>query len=255
MIVQPDFADHWKTDMLVRLSGSEASVRCLLRFWSHCQNRKQWRFNNFTPEILAAICKWTGDANAFWSAMTQTFAELREDGTLIAHEWEDMNATLLARWKGGKATQKKWSAHSSAKAKPRPSQGDKIREDKSREDKIEKKGLTTFVPPSDAGASLRGKFEEWMQFRRGLGKKPKHWAAMFEEQWKWLQPFGEPMAIQVLTQSIRNGWQGLFEVKDSQNNQSPAKPRPKFIDRTGETNEQQLARQLAEASKKLGGRL
>jgi hypothetical protein len=73
----------------------------------------------------------------------------------------------------------------------------------------------SFIVPADAGALLRVKFEEWMQFRRGLGKKPKDWVKMFEEQWAWLLAYGEPMAIQILSQSIRNGWQGLFEIKQA----------------------------------------
>jgi len=78
MIVQPDFADHWKTELLIRVTGSEASVRCLLRFWSDCQNRRKWKFYGMTPATLAAVCKWTGDPETFWNAMTQTFLDIDE---------------------------------------------------------------------------------------------------------------------------------------------------------------------------------
>jgi hypothetical protein len=105
MIVQPDFADHWKTDLLVRMAGSESAVRCLLRFWSHCQNRRKWRFDELCPSMLAGICKWTGDENVFWDAMTHTFLDV-EDGIVIAHEWETINSRLIHNWtvgpKGGR---------------------------------------------------------------------------------------------------------------------------------------------------------
>lgn len=102
MIVQPDFADHWKTELLVRVCGSETAVRCLLRFWSHCQNRKKWSFEDMTPELLAAICRWPGDAAIFWSAMTQTFIDVKGK-TATAHEWEEANARLVHNWTVGKS--------------------------------------------------------------------------------------------------------------------------------------------------------
>ena len=100
MIVQPDFADHWKTELLVRETGSEAAVRCVLRFWSHCQNRRKWRFDGMTPETLAAICKWAGDPQTFWGAMTQTFLDIEGD-CVIAHEWEAINSRLVHNWTVG----------------------------------------------------------------------------------------------------------------------------------------------------------
>ena len=55
---------------------------------------------------------------------------------------------------------------------------------------------------------------------------------MFAKQVEWLKPFGEAMAIQILAQSIRNGWQGLFELKTNQNGlwNSPAERRQAEID-------------------------
>jgi hypothetical protein len=79
-----------------------------------------------------------------------------------------------------------------------------------------------FIVPADAGASLQKKFEEWMTFRKGLGKKPKDWSKMFSEQWQWIQQFGEKAGVEILSQSIRNGWQGLFEPKSGgKNNSAP----------------------------------
>jgi hypothetical protein len=101
MIVQPDFADNWKTELLIRVTGSEASVRCLLRFWSHCQNRRKWKFYGMTPATLAAVCKWTGDPETFWNAMTQTFLDIDGD-CVIAHEWEAINSRLIHNWIVGK---------------------------------------------------------------------------------------------------------------------------------------------------------
>lgn len=75
--------------------------------------------------------------------------------------------------------------------------------------------IPSFLVPADAGALLRSKFEEWMVVRKGQGKKPKDWGKMFAEQWEWLQQFGESGAVQVISQSIRNGWTGLFAPNGS----------------------------------------
>ena len=107
MIVQPDFPDHWKTDLLVRTTRSEGAVRCLLRFWSHCQNRRKWEFENLNPQMLAAICKWEGDPQTFWDAMTATFLDVQGD-YVVAQEWEanqlSANSQLDRRNKGRAST-------------------------------------------------------------------------------------------------------------------------------------------------------
>jgi hypothetical protein len=76
--------------------------------------------------------------------------------------------------------------------------------------------LANDFPSASAYSSVlkegvRGRFEEWMKFRRGLGKKIKDWDTLFTKQAKWLSQFGEPIQIEILEQSMRNGWQGLFE--------------------------------------------
>ncbi len=62
---------------------------------------------------------------------------------------------------------------------------------------------------------VKDKFEEWMTVRRGMGKKPKSWDKMFSEQSKWLKQFPESIQIEILSASIRNNWQGLFEPKSN----------------------------------------
>ncbi len=68
---------------------------------------------------------------------------------------------------------------------------------------------------STLSKSVKDKFSEWMIVRRGMGKKPKSWDKMFSEQSKWLKQFSEPIQIEILSASIRNNWQGLFEPKSN----------------------------------------
>lgn len=51
-----------------------------------------------------------------------------------------------------------------------------------------------------------------------MGKKPKDWGIMFSEQLEWLKQFGAREAAEILGQSIRNNYQGLFERKQHGSN-------------------------------------
>ena len=100
MIIEPDFLDHWKTRLLMRLLDTEAAPNYVIRLWSHCQTRKTNIFPEWSPVILSSVCRWPGDADVFWSAMLQTFCRV-EDGYLIAHQWDEVNASLIAAWSNG----------------------------------------------------------------------------------------------------------------------------------------------------------
>jgi len=80
--------------------GTESAPLHIIRLWSHCQTRKTNRFPDWNPEILSAVCKWGGDANAFWSAILQTFGRI-EDGCFVAHQWDEVNSSLIASWSNG----------------------------------------------------------------------------------------------------------------------------------------------------------
>ena len=142
MIIAPDFLDHWKTRLLMRLLDTEAAPNYVIRLWSHCQTRKTNKFPEWSPAILASVCRWPGDADQFWSAMMQTFCR-SEDGHLIAHEWDEVNASLIAAWSnGGKGGRPKKPTGNprvnpeSNPVNPRLTHGVTDRED--REDKTEK---------------------------------------------------------------------------------------------------------------------
>ncbi len=78
---------------------------------------------------------------------------------------------------------------------------------------------------STLSKSVKDKFKEWMQVRQGMGKKPKSWDKMFAEQSKWLKQFSDPIQIEILSASIRNNWQGLFEPKQPNGSRSFSRPK------------------------------
>ncbi len=74
---------------------------------------------------------------------------------------------------------------------------------------------------------VKDKFEEWVGVRRGMGKKPKSWDKMFAEQAKWISEYPEAVQLEILSASIRNNWQGLFEPKTvGKNGQAEARISP-----------------------------
>lgn len=101
MIVEPDFLDHWKTQLLGRLLGTDKAPLYVLRLWAHCQQRKTGRFTGWEPDVLASVCRWDGDGLLFWDAMMKTFME-KDGDDVIAHGWAEANAGLVSAWSNGK---------------------------------------------------------------------------------------------------------------------------------------------------------
>lgn len=105
MIVEPDFLDHWKTQMLIGELDDPASPCYLLRLWAHCQTRKQYLFvaGKMNPAILRAITRAPMDAQVFWDALIEVgFIDLHENGTIEVHGFYDANAQLCCNWENGK---------------------------------------------------------------------------------------------------------------------------------------------------------
>jgi hypothetical protein len=132
MIVEPDFPDHWKTKLLVQLTDDAAAPMMLIRLWCHCHARKMCRFEDLTDEALAAICQWKNKPSAWRDALIKSgFLVSEEDGTLYVHDWDIINAKLVANWKNGKetkrrregATSKPEQSHRQANDKPSASHG------------------------------------------------------------------------------------------------------------------------------------
>jgi hypothetical protein len=73
------------------------------------------------------------------------------------------------------------------------------------------------------------KWTIWVDVRKGKGKC-KNWELLFNEQIDWLSHFTEEQVFQILSTSIRNGWQGLFEPKKSNDSKSEAaRKRDEFL--------------------------
>ena len=62
--------------------------------------------------------------------------------------------------------------------------------------------------------AVTARFRQWIKYRKENGKKVKDWNSFFLDQARWLaKTFTETDQMEVLEQSMRNGWIGLFEPK------------------------------------------
>lgn len=106
MILETDFADHWKTQRLVSICGAEA-VLCLLRIWSYCQLRKRWKFDDSQASIIEWIGKWNGQEGLLLSTLKEVGFIDEEGGKLSMHDFEDVNGKMVTNWMNGMNATKK----------------------------------------------------------------------------------------------------------------------------------------------------
>lgn len=214
MIVDPDFPDHWKVQMLAGMLGDDpAAPVYLLRLWGHCQNRKKDRFDNLPAMALRAICKYPGDAGEFEAALTECGFVERDDDELIVVGWADHNANLLKSWengkRGGRPKKPTENPRVNQPENPRETNGspdevDEVdREDK--EDEVEEKNRAPtrpdFISP-----------DLWNEYRRYRTSKkatltPRAWGQIEKQLREGMGRGHDPEDM--LAEAMAAGWQGF----------------------------------------------
>jgi len=101
MIVDPDFSNHWKTQMLCGFLSDMNAGMYLIRLWSHCQVRKCSVFKGMCASKLAAVCCWRGEPEVFLKALVDAEWVHVLDDALEVHEWLSYNITLHNSWNNG----------------------------------------------------------------------------------------------------------------------------------------------------------
>ncbi len=97
---------------------------------------------------------------------------------------------------------------------PMPYPSDRVQEEEKRKEKEEGsvRGELKLPEKFTLNQEFITAWKLWMEVRVAM-KKCKGFERMFQSQLEWLNGFEVPKAIEILNQSIRNGWQGLFEPK------------------------------------------
>ena len=106
MIVHPDFPEHWKTKMLVDLTGDPSAPLKLIKLWAYCQYQKCCEFNNLTPDKIKAICGFEGDPAKIYHILKVKCGfldEIERDGKVFVkvHDWDVHNSQLISSWENG----------------------------------------------------------------------------------------------------------------------------------------------------------
>jgi len=117
--------------------------------------------------------------------------------------------------------------------------------------KAKKEGANGSRPTSCSfklAEKVAARFNEWVHFRKGLGKKPKDWDVMFNKQIEWLLRYDQQSQLEIIHQSMRNGWQGLFEPKNLNGQKKPTKPDYKrnYLPPPNNISDEELAEKRAE---------
>lgn len=150
MIVDPDFLDHWKTQMLIDSMNDSCAPLYVIRLWAHCQTRRAWEFE-IPPHGVKALCRFNGDAELLDKSLQEAGFISRDKQSITVVGWYEHNASLIANWengkKGGRPPKNNPSkTHGLPTGSPSKTHGEPIREDRMGEDTI---GDKTTVPEED----------------------------------------------------------------------------------------------------------
>lgn len=246
--------------MLIKELDDPAAPLYLIRLWSHCQGSKGAKFDNLPAVAVAMICEYDGDPEKLNAALINARWLSRDGDSIEVLGWEKHNAQLIANWENGRkggrprknsGSEKSGNNPSKTHGIPmaNPTQTDKIREDKRREDKNDtpppKKDSTPLpkeagVPLSkrtDKGNPIEGNpkkvkrfdartmelpdhvpkeaWQQWAEYRASVGKKISKRAATM--QFNQMKGHSKATIVSVIEKSIASDYQGLFFPKFPQN--------------------------------------
>jgi hypothetical protein len=140
--------------------------------------------------MLAGICHWDGDEQKLWKAMTGLFLDVNGDGVTV-HDWEQVNATLIGRWEGGRVNSKRFipngapgavgelsSSSATAKLKLSSSSAGASRVEKSREEYPHasfRKGGVGGTPATEPPAGFPKTGSEAFEAAKFIGIDDREW--------------------------------------------------------------------------------
>lgn len=159
------------------------------------------------PYALALQKLCNGNESAMQELRKHQIIGVIDGGIVIEFLDEQLAEFSQTSEKRRKAANKRWG---DASALQMQSKSNAIRREEKREDK--KKQETQSAPFE---GDVLNSWNEWIQFRKELGKKVTPSTAL--KQIQFLGARAGPEIIAIINQSIKNGWTGLFNLKQESN--------------------------------------
>lgn len=129
-----------------------------------------------------------------------------------------MRENALKRWENANAMQ----LHSKGNAR----KGKEIKEKEIKEKEIKEKEIKE-KPALPFGEAFFHSWNDWLDYRRESKKKMTE--ATIKKQLNFLSKYTELEATQIISQSIQNGWQGLFELNQKKNGKQQIDSRQELL--------------------------
>jgi len=205
-------------------------------FWSHellCQ------CSEFTRLLAIALLNWADDEGYFMAnpvVLRGNLFPFVDDSKMIPRSLQDLSSVgwiELAEDSHGRAIGRVvnflkhqrvdkgkrsiikdlWQFQDASTTIPRSIQDASKEEGKGKEGKRKGKELSVVVEPPFQSPEFWSAWEEWVKHRNE--KKKPLTASSVKQQFSEMKTMGEARSIAMIRHSIKNGWQGLFENKDS----------------------------------------
>ncbi len=210
-----NYFEHPKIRRLVGLLGHDAEI-FPIRLWCYCglYHTDDGVFSGYSVQEIEGVAKWNGEPGTMVKAMVQVGLLDKTGKNYGIHDWQETNGHLIAfKIRAKTAAEKRWgtsNATSNAKCTPKQSPNQPT---------IPTKPTIPSFVPEDLPSELTHvpniitawmDFEEhWKEIKKPLTPRSR------KELWSFLSQQADPVAV--IRQSIRNGWRGLFELKENGN--------------------------------------
>lgn len=209
MIVDPDFLDHWRTQMLIDTLDDPCAPLYVIRLWAHCQTRRGWIFE-IPMAGIKSICKFNGEAEQLNQALVDCEFLHRVDKQVTVVGWDEHNSTLIANWengkKGGRPPKNKpinnpSITHGLSMANPDQTRVEPIRLDKIREDNNTGQSVAPSAASTAAKTKARRKQQAIELIKLWNEKKEK-----FSTNWQAVKTPESTSAVRYTAAQARIEW-------------------------------------------------
>jgi hypothetical protein len=87
-------------------------MEALVRLWCFCQlDQRGQCLGSASVDDIEIICAWEGTPGELYDALVSCkFLDINDDGTVEAHDWDEVNRLFTSNWKNGRKTKSKSKA-------------------------------------------------------------------------------------------------------------------------------------------------